>query len=391
MGHTAAKTSIIVGLDASGIKSGGGLAHLVELVSAAKPERAGISKVVLWAERSAAEVLPQRNFLEVVQPREFNSGLLARALWQRRSLPRLARAARCDVIFVPSGTSVSSCGPLVGLSQNMLPFQWEEARRYGASRMLARIMLLRRTQGSLVRRADGYIFLTKFACDRIQKELGFSRESVTIPHGVANHFRSPPRPAMRIEDCGPGRPFRILYVSILDVYKHQWNLAEAVARLGRSGLPIRLDLVGPAYPPSARLLARTLKRVDPDRRWVHYAGPVPNAQLPAQYAQTDLVAYASSCENLPIIMLEAMASGKPIACSDRGPMPEVLGPKGNYFDPENVDSIAKCLETMVRDPALRDRSAADSYARSLPYTWERCADETFAYLAEVARRSSGTR
>jgi glycosyltransferase involved in cell wall biosynthesis len=391
MGTAAATTSIIVGIDASGIKSGGGLAHLVELVSAARPERAGISKVVVWAERSAAEALPQRHFLEVIQPREFNSGLINRALWQRRSLPALARAARCDVIFVPSGTSVSDCGPLVGLSQNMLPFQWEEARRYGPSRMLARIMLLRCTQGSLVRRADGYIFLTQFACDRIQKELGFGRDAVTIAHGVADRFRSAPRPATRIEDCGPTRPFRILYVSILDVYKHQWNLAEAVARLGRSGLPVQLDLVGPAYPPSARRLERTLQRVDPDRRWVRYVGPVPNAKLPGQYAQADLVAYASSCENLPIIMLEAMASGTPIACSDRGPMPEVLGPKGNYFNPESIDSIATCLETMVRDPALRDRAAADSYARSMPYTWERCADETFAYLADVARRSSGTR
>lgn len=382
---------ITIGIDAAGINSGGGLAHLIELLSAARPERVGIGKVVVWAGPAAAEVMPSRPFLEVVRPVELASGLLARARWQRATLTRLAHEAECGVVFVPGGTSLSGFRPLVGMSQNMLPFQWEEARRYGPSKMMARLLLLRRTQGSLAKRADGYIFLTEFARNRIQRALGAREHCAVVAHGISDRFRMAPRPAVRVEDCGPGRPFRILYVSILDVYKHQWNLAEAVARLGRSGLPLQLDLVGPAYPPSARLLARTLKRVDPDRRWVHYAGPVPNAQLPAQYAQTDLVAYASSCENLPIIMLEAMASGKPIACSDRGPMPEVLGPKGNYFDPENVDSIAQCLETMVRDPALRDRSAADSYARSLPYTWERCADETFAYLAEVARRSSGTR
>ena len=350
-----------------------------------------MGKVVLWAGPAAAEAMPTRPFLQIVRPAELASGLLARVRWQRGTLPRLARESHCDVVFVPGGTSVSGFRPLVGMSQNMLPFQWEEARRYGPSKMLARLLLLRRTQGSLARRADGYVFLTEFARSRIQRALGARDHSVVVAHGIADRFRMAPRPAVRVEECGPDRPFRILYVSILDVYKHQWNLAEAVARLGRSGLPVQLDLVGPAYPPSARKLERTLQRVDPDRRWVRYVGPVPNAKLPGQYAQADLVAYASSCENLPIIMLEAMASGTPIACSDRGPMPEVLGPKGNYFNPESIDSIATCLETMVRDPALRDRAAADSYARSLPYTWERCADETFAYLAQVARRSSGPR
>jgi glycosyltransferase involved in cell wall biosynthesis len=390
MGHPHADGSITIGIDAAGINSGGGLAHLVELLSAARPERAEVGKVVLWAGPAAAEAMPTRPFLQVVRPAELASGLLARARWQRSTLPRLARESHCDVVFVPGGTSVSGFRPLVGMSQNMLPFQWEEARRYGPSKMLARLLLLRRSQGSLARRAAGYVFLTEFARSRIQRALGARDHSVVVAHGIADRFRMAPRPAVRVEECGRDRPFRILYVSILDVYKHQWNLAEAVARLGRSGLPVQLDLVGPAYPPSARRLERTLQRVDPDRRWVRYVGPVPNAKLPGQYAQADLVAYASSCENLPIIMLEAMASGTPIACSDRGPMPEVLGPKGNYFNPESVDSIAICLETMVRDPALRDCAAADSYARSMPYTWERCADETFAYLADVARRYSDT-
>lgn len=390
MADPNAARPVVVGIDASGIKSGGGLAHLVELISAARPERAGVSKVVVWAERPAAEALPQRPFLEVIQPVELSSGILGRAVWQRRVLPKLARTARCDVIFVPSGTSVSDCRPMVGMSQNMLPFQWEEARRYGPSRMLARIMLLRRTQGSLARRADGYLFLTEFARNRVQAELGIRRESVTVAHGISPRFRMEPRPAVPIGECGTNRPFRILYVSIIDVYKHQWNVAEAVVRLGRSGLPVQLDLVGPAYPPSARRLERTLGRIDPGRRWVRYLGPVPNASLHQHYAGADLVTFASSCENLPIILLEAMASGNPIACSDRGPMPEILGEEGNYFDPEDVDSIHRCLETLVRDPALRERAAAASHARSIPYTWERCAGDTFAYLATVARRSSGT-
>ena len=386
MEQPTTQRTVTVGIDATGIRSGGGLAHLVELLGAAHPERAGVARVVLWAGRTAIDAVADRPFLEKRFRPELDAGPIARALWQRRTLPGLARAAGCDVVFVPGGTSVSGFRPIVGMSQNMLPFQWEEARRYGPSRMLARLMLLRRTQGSLARRADGYVFLTRFARDRITAALGrTARDSATIAHGILDRFRAPPRPAVRIEDCGPERPFRILYVSIVDVYKHQWVLAEAVAKLGRKGLPVRLDLVGPAYPPAGRRLERALREVDPEGRWVRVVGPVPNAKLHERYAEADLVAFASSCENLPIIMLEAMASGNPIACSDRGPMPEVLGPDGHYFDPEDADSAARCIEALVRDPAARERAAADSHARALPYTWERCADETFAYLARIAR------
>ena len=67
---------------------------------------------------------------------------------------------------------------------------------------------------------------------------------------------------------------------------------------------------------------------------------VANGNIPDYLARSDLFIFASSCENLPITMLEAMASGIPICCSNRGPMPEVLGREGCYFDPEVPASIA---------------------------------------------------
>ena len=47
-----------------------------------------------------------------------------------------------------------------------------------------------------------------------------------------------------------------------------------------------------------------------------------------------------------------MASGIPIACSNRGPMPEILRDGGIYFDPENVDSIKDALELMINDTEM---------------------------------------
>ena len=60
------------------------------------------------------------------------------------------------------------------------------------------------------------------------------------------------------------------------------------------------------------------------------------AALPEHLREAELFVFASSCENLPNILIEGMAAGLPIACSRRPPMPEVLGDAGESFDPEAV-------------------------------------------------------
>jgi glycosyltransferase involved in cell wall biosynthesis len=68
-------------------------------------------------------------------------------------------------------------------------------------------------------------------------------------------------------------------------------------------------------------------------------------------------------------------------------MPEVLGDGGLYFDSVNPADIGEVLYRMFRDHHLRARCARIAAERSSSYSWSRCADETFAFLAEVARNS----
>jgi glycosyltransferase involved in cell wall biosynthesis len=93
--------------------------------------------------------------------------------------------------------------------------------------------------------------------------------------------------------------------------------------------------------------------------------------------------FPSTCENLPIILLEAMTAGLPIASSDRGPMPEVLKDAGLYFNPESVTSIKKYLQYMIENPDLQQSLGAKAKQYSQAYSWEKCADETFAFLRSV--------
>jgi glycosyltransferase involved in cell wall biosynthesis len=86
---------------------------------------------------------------------------------------------------------------------------------------------------------------------------------------------------------------------------------------------------------------------------------------------------------MPNTLVEAMASGLPIACSDRGPMPEILKDAGVYFDPENHESISTAVFELLRSHELRKKLAERAYQLSTQYSWARCARETWSYLSDT--------
>jgi glycosyltransferase involved in cell wall biosynthesis len=377
---------VIACIDASNIRSGGGVTHLVEVLRAAKPEAAGFSQVIVWAGRTTLQRIEDRPWLVKSHRPVLDRNLFFfRALWQRFSLAALARSARCDVLFVPGGSYAGGYRPVVAMSRNLLPFEWSELARFGWSWLAVKLCLLRVAQSGTLRYADGVIFLTRYARDVVTRAIGtVSGKVVIIPHGIDNRFTRNPRPQLPIGQYSVGKPLRLLYVSIVDMYKHQWHVAEAVSVLRKNNIPVVLNLVGPAYPPALRRLNNALKRLDPLGEFIRYIGAVPHSQLHTQYEEADVCVFASSCENMPNILLEGMASGLPIACSRRGPMPEVLGDAGMYFDPENAADIARALRELIDSPTLRARLAQGSFDRARVYSWDRCAGETFEFLAEVA-------
>jgi glycosyltransferase involved in cell wall biosynthesis len=205
----------------------------------------------------------------------------------------------------------------------------------------------------------------------------------TIPHGVDDSIRLAPRTQLPLSQYSTERPFKFLYVSSVDLYKFQWTLAAAASQARARGFPIALDLIGPAYGPAMRKLEEIQRRMDPNGECVRYLGPATGEELVRAHHEADAFAFASTCENMPNILLAAMAAGLPIACSDRGPMPEITGDDAIYFDPENIDSIAGALETLSSDAPLRTRLAAGAYSRAMQFSWELCCRQTFAFLRAV--------
>lgn len=383
------KSGLTIGIDATNLRCGGGLTHLIELLRVAQPNLFSINKVIVWGGLPTLNALDDRSWLFKHNPAALEKGLLRRILWQRYSLSSVAREEDCDLLFVPGGSYAGNFHPVITMSRNLLPFEIHELLRYGLAFRTLKFLLLRFTQSRSYKKTDGVIFLTKYAQDAVLKVTGKLNGRISIiPHGMNSRFSRAPKSQRDIKDFNNKNPYRVLYVSIIDQYKHQWNVVEAVSMLRKLGFPIVLDLVGPAYLPALKRLNKTLSRLDVEHSWVNYHGAIAFDDLHQSYANADLGVFASSCENMPNILLETMASGLPIACSELGPMPEVLSNTGVYFHPEQASSIASAIQKLIESPQLRTELSQASYERVQQFSWKRCADETFGFLSDFLQQKN---
>jgi glycosyltransferase involved in cell wall biosynthesis len=374
-----------LGIDLHNIRDGGGVNYIRNLLEAADPETDGFSQIHLIGSPTVLGNFPERPWIIRHAFGELDRSLPHRLWFVRTRLPGLLRRSGCDLLYSPGGLQLGGFRPRVTISRNMMPFRpefWTMYPAFSADRF--RLRLLRWMNASTFRQSDGMIFLSDTARRVISGSVGrpFRRVEV-IPHGV-DHRRF--RPLRQREPTASGT-LNLVYPSRLEPYKHQVEVVRAIGLLASEFPKLKLRLCGPANPSYLELVQAEIAQVDPDGRRIDYAGEVPNADLPELYDHSDLLLFASSCENLPNILIEAMACGIPICCSDRSPMPEIARDACLYFDPTDPHSIADAIRR-----ALTDRSGmAERAQRGLDYAgefnWARTARRTFAFLAEVSNHT----
>jgi glycosyltransferase involved in cell wall biosynthesis len=306
-----------------------------------------------------------------------------RAVWEGICLRRLVRHLEADVLFCPGGiigTSVPTSCKNVTMFQNMIPFDLVQRRKYPLGYMRVRNWLLERVMLRSMKKADRIICISEFARRVIESNAPeLSGKMIVIPHGIGPCFRvnHAPRPHwLPAEDY-------ILYVSILDVYKAQVEVLRAYALLKQRRHTVeKLIFVGPERSYYAQKVRSEIVRQGLQND-VLLTGPVPHDQLPPLYQNALINIFASECENCPNIMLEALASGRPLLASNRPPMPEFGGDAAIYFDPSAPEDLAEKLVSVIDDPTRLAELSAKAKKRSRLYDWDRTARTTWTAIGEL--------
>ena len=107
-------------------------------------------------------------------------------------------------------------------------------------------------------------------------------------------------------------------------------------------------------------------------------------RLAALYQGALAFVYPSKYEGFGIPPLEAMSLGCPVVCGNTSSIPEVVANAGEYFDPNDTESMRHAIESVVQSPARRQELVALGGARVHAFSWARCAAETLAIYRKLA-------
>ena len=128
-------------IDATNLRRGGGVTHLIELLRSANPKIHNFERIVIWGPANSLKLIDDKPWLVKHNPPALERGLLHRTIWQSFCLSKAAREEGCSVMFVPGGSYAGSFFPVVTMSQNLLPFEISELKRFGWSFLSFKLLL----------------------------------------------------------------------------------------------------------------------------------------------------------------------------------------------------------------------------------------------------------
>jgi len=238
-----------------------------------------------------------------------------------------------------------------------------------------------------VRKLDGKIAVSQPAMEYVNKY--FPGEYTIIPNGVDTKHFSPD--ALPIETFLDGK-LNILFIGRLEKRKGLDYLLEAYRQVKPEIPNSRLIVVGPGI----RLRKKYEKRVRQEGlEDVVFTGYASYSDLPRYYKTADIVCCpATGCESFGIVLLEAMAVGKPIIASDIQGYNSVVthGAEGLLVPPKNAEKLAQALTSLMRDASLREEMGKKGRLKALEYDWEHIAQRVMNYYLSVLngpRRKEG--
>jgi glycosyltransferase involved in cell wall biosynthesis len=232
------------------------------------------------------------------------------------------------------------------------------------------------------RRSHRVIADSQSTRDDLLELLRVSPERIdVVPLGLGSVQREPPPPEREVRArFGLGERPVVLSLSAKRPHKNLLALIAAFARLPADGRPV---LVLPGYPTAHERELRERARalgVDGD---VRFPAWVADAELEGLWALARVFVFPSLYEGFGLPVLEAMARGVPVACSNASSLPEVAGEAALLFDPHDQSAIARALERLLEDEALRERLLALGSERAREFTWERAAELTLESYARA--------
>ncbi|MGQ9598469.1 MAG: glycosyltransferase family 4 protein [Anaerolineae bacterium] len=238
------------------------------------------------------------------------------------------------------------------------------------------------------RRADAIITVSECSKRDIVQAYGVDAAKITVIYEAASpEFMPLPRDVIAEGRLRLGLPDRfLLHVGTIEPRKNLIGLIEALQQLHDRGLIIPLVVAGG----KGWLYEEFFRRLEtlPIRDNIRFLGYVSVNDLPLLYNAATALIMPSLYEGFGLPVLEGMACGTPVLCSNVSSLPEIAGEAACYFDPCSSKDIAEAIQKVWLDAGLGEEMKEKGRSRASEFSWERAARETMSLYTRLLSGNS---
>jgi glycosyltransferase involved in cell wall biosynthesis len=179
----------------------------------------------------------------------------------------------------------------------------------------------------------------------------------------------------------------VLHVGTFSYRKNIPTLLQAIAHLRAKGKwgSRQLVLAGPQNlsMKGGNEVFETIRELDLSGNVV-LTDHIPDERVAGLYAHASMLVMPSLYEGFGFPVLEAMAVGTPVICSDTSSLPEVAGNAAMLFPPQDHYALAGAIEDLLQNPSLAEQLRRKGFEQASRFTWQRTAEQTIGIYRDVA-------
>ena len=306
----------------------------------------------------------------------------ARLIWEQTVLPIQTRRHKIDVLFSPGFST-----PVLGGARKVTVLHDLQHRRQPENFGRLERWAWEAMVWSAVRSSDRLITVSKTSRRDIREFYQTPEGRIAvITHGVEPAFSALKTDASfgesLLRQAGVPECRYLLAVSTVHPHKNWFRLLEAYETLVKEGRPEHLVIAGVPGKSSKAVEKRLAENHLGDR--VHLVGWQPRQVLMGLFKFAEALVFPSTFEGFGMPVVEAMAAGLPVACSDIPPLRETADGVAEFFDPLSPEDMAESMRRVL-DPNRRIELSAWGRKRAEKYQWKSAAEQTLAVLLRTAR------
>jgi glycosyltransferase involved in cell wall biosynthesis len=367
---TYKKKYINIVIDASRNRSGGAIIYLRNFLKHLNIKDTKIKKIIIFSHKNILKQISDRPFLIKCSHPLLEMNIFFQIIWQLIFLPIYLKKNKIDILYSADSSTFCNYSQSVVFNQDILSFDKQALKQTPFSLEKIRSYLIKFLQIRSLNNANEIIFLSKYSKNIISKNLKKKINYNIIYHGIDKNIikLGEKNCDNYLWDYHSKSKIKIVYVSPLFLYKNHDTVVKAYSRLKKKYNNLDIKFIG-SYRHNLKLFNKIINEnslIDKS----HFIGEINQKDVIKNLIKSDIFVFASSAETFGISLLEAMAMGMPIVCSNKSSLPEILQKGGLYFNPKNDLQLSNQIESLIRDQTLRKNKSKLARNIALKFSWE---------------------